>query len=775
MKLSLAWLSDHIKGGISVHDIDSLAQKLTTTVAEIDDMRMISCPADQLMLARVVSFDKDGIVLEGGEIKKKITLPLRAYVSVGQIYLLKKEGKGYCWASLLDLGSEKDGVVPELFCSESDLKGGWKKKWEDKDYIITVENKALTHRPDMWGHRGVAREIAALLRKSLLSEELLLATQSIKHYGNFAPASDRNPFSMSLENEGGGKRLAGLYIPQIKSMPSLLWYAHRLARVDCRPMSMIVDLANYVMFDMGQPLHTFDAQQIPSRAIKGRFAQDGEQIELLDGKLLILTGQDYVIADDEKPLSLAGIMGGKATAVTDSTTEIFVESGNFDASMIRRSAARHKLRTEASTRFEKTLDPNQNTVALERFIKLLNDADVQYRAADTIFSLGALAQEKIITISHEKLVQKLGTTIAPDAVEELLSQIGFGVRAHHEADQVIYSITVPTMRGSKDILMAEDIIEEVGRLVGFSVISYQLPTRTMAPFDMQQVIRRREIKKYCAYGAGMHELASYALYDEDFLKQINYEPTHTICVNNSVSTRWQRLATSLIPHLLKAVLNNKTRHETIRFFEIACTWAERVVTERTMLAGILVEQKKPFDFYEGKSVVMGLCDLLGLELVWRPAQGEIEPWYDKFQTADLVSGGRIVGRAGMAAPLFMKDIATGFSFIFEIDATFLITVPDYKVMYSAPSRFQDVELDMSLLVDRACTVDQLTKVLLSVDKRIKQVTLRDFYEKKEWADKKSVTFRCVLVDDTKTLAKEDIEQIEKNMVKAVQEQGAQVR
>ena len=258
----------------------------------------------------------------------------------------------------------------------------------------------------MWSHRGFAREVAALLNITLVGESKFLTDiPLIQEMKEFKPSKDI-PFSISI-NASGCKRLSALYINGIEWKPSELVMATRLLRLDNRTIDLFVDATNYTMLDIGQPLHAFDAAVISDKVMGSRQAKQGEALELLDGTKLNLIEDDMVIADSKQALSLAGIKGGLSSGVTTNTSSILLESGNFDATVVRLSAARHKVRTEASARFEKSLDPNQNVLGIMRFIKLLKDANVEFSYIPHIVSLGAASKSSIINIAHSFIEEKI--------------------------------------------------------------------------------------------------------------------------------------------------------------------------------------------------------------------------------------------------------------------------------------------------------------------------------------------------------------------------------
>lgn len=785
MKLSLAWIFDHIQGAsIKNTDINDLVVQFSAKVAEIEDHYALTIDFDNFAVAQVTKINQDSCVLYAPEWKKEVTLTARKDAAHTLYFIIKRDKKNYSWATLADFGAEKEGLLAAVHATEQIAKGSWKERAESNDYIWVIDNKAITNRPDMWGHRGFAREIAAVLGRKLLPEEQFLAAKPIKHYIDFAPVSSSNPFSLGIDESNKScaevcKRIAGTYISSIDYQHSDIFIVQRLARVDSKPIDLIVDCTNYVMLDIGQPMHAFDADKISTHKLLARCAHAGEKLQLLDGDSIELSAEDFVITDGQEPIALAGIMGGVSTAVSKTTHSLYIEAANFDASAIRKTSTRHKKRTESSARFEKSLDPNQNTQALLRFLKLLDILHVSYKSADAIASIGQLAQEKVIEVGHQEIVTMLGMHVSSDTIQKYLMQLGFGVETKHDvqdAAKIIYHVTVPTYRSTKDVTIKQDIIEEVARFVGYTNIPQVLPSRQMNPFDTTAITRTRKIKQQLAFGSNMHEVQTYAFYDEEFLRQLDYDPQDTLRLAQPFSQNIQRLVTSLVPNLLKCVFINSTKQDELRFFECNRVWfTDQESVETKEVSGIFYHKKEPVDFYVCKAHVNNLFSALGIEVTWRKLTQGVEPWYNMYQTAELLYENQIIATAGMISSKFLHTIVEGNAFVFEINGDFLLNIQPPKHKYKPLHKYQDVTLDISMMVPLTTTVEQLSSSIQNADKRIQGVVLVDFFEKPEWQDKKSITMRFVVYDDQKTMVKEEIDIVYNAVAKAVQAVGAQIR
>lgn len=772
VKLSVAWLFDHIEGNWKSFDVQDLVKRIIETIAEVDHVEHVAFNVQDSALARAIKITDDMVTLSCAEWKKEYTLPFRKDAVLNSNYMIVRQNRTTVrWATLKDVGSTKEGLMPALWCDEGMIKGLWKEHIDIEDIVITIDNKSLTHRPDLWGHRGFAREIAAIYGLNMVPEEQLLAHIPVRHYERQAPITTTVPFEIVIEDPLRCKRLAVLNMPRITYRSSLISMALRLARVDARPLDALVDMTNYVMYDLGQPMHIFDASFIKTRFL-ARPAQEDEKLMLLDGESVELTTYDVVIADEDKALALAGIMGGRESAVSSKTIALIVEAATFDAATIRATAVRHKKRTESSIRFEKDLDPNQNTHAIARFVKLLDDAHIPYETTDAIISLGSLAQEELIEITHAEIIERLGGTLTTQQIIDSLQGLGFGVQF---LDNVRYRIIVPTYRSSKQEVIKEDIIEEVGRFIGYNTLPTKLPFLPMRLVNHKKLLTTRAIKQHCAFAINMNEVYNYALYDEEFLRKVHLDLHNAVEIKNPVSHDAQRLVTSLIPHLLKNVMHNSVGNDVLKFFELARTWViegDRLI-ERSMLAGIFFS-KNGINFYIKKAALESLCVMLGIRVEWRKGS-HIEPWFDRYQTAALWHRDKLIGHAGLIKQQLLRNIVDGEVFAFELDAAQLVSYEALPRSYAPLSRYQEVHLDLSVLVPLRVTVAEMQSALERADHRICNVVLVDFFEKPEWADQRSLTFRLTVVDDQKTMTKQDIDNVWEQTVKVVKTLGGQLR
>jgi phenylalanyl-tRNA synthetase beta chain len=790
MKISLNWIFDHIKGELLSLNITQLVDAFIKTTAEVESWKKVALNVDELTLVEVITIKNSDVTVYSAEHKMHYVLPFRADVFVGVLCMVANGESAQKWATSIMLGGVKDILLPVIDVAEHLRAGAWKSTIELQDYIVEVDNKSINSRPDLWGHRGLAREIAAILDLPLRPLNELIKKKDIISHELTAKADENSPFSLAIQDSLLCSRFAALYVPSIDVKASQLGMIVRLSRLDSRAINFLVDATNYVMLDLGQPMHAFDADALSSKKITIGRALPKEKIVLLDGETLELTSEDVVVADGGKVVSLAGIMGGAATGINLQTKSVLLESAHFDPVVIRRTSARHKKRTESSVRFEKNLDPHQNIDALKRFIFLLDVAKIKYQANDHILSLGVTPQSKIITVQHAFIEARLGIIIKPERIVEILNKIDFEVVQAVENDVSVYTITVPSFRATKDVKIPEDIVEEVGRYIGYDTIPRVMPSLQLHPSDLHKTYITRAIKSFFSYGLMMHELYGYSFFDESVLKELAWQPTDFVAVKNPVSENYTRLVTTLQPHLLKAIGENSTHYSQLRFYEWGRIWrmqGEEII-EQKVVSGIFFEHSLSsvglIDFYAGKALLMRMFEKLHMNVTWVPSFDELRTsggvgfsWCSSHQTAIIMHENKRIGAAGMvdASVLGLFSLAGGSAFIFELDADYFLGYKRPLKRFESLSKYPSVRRDISVLISVTATTDALIHMIKTVDDRIQTVTLIDFFSKSEWKDRKAMTFHVEMCDKEKTFVADEVEEIWNRVIAQLQEQGAVIR
>ncbi len=775
MKILFSWLLDYIDCAATDLNIDSIVHLFNIRTAEIESYQRVSIPLSSWYVGQIKKINNDKIEFHCPERDETITLSGRNDAVVGKWYLAIMKDNVWRWVLLSDIDKEREGIMPAVFVGPKDQHGAWRKGIAEHDYVFDVDNKSINHRPDLWGHYGIAREIAAFLNKPLKPLDSVLHHQPIVSYEFSANNAAKDGVAISIENEQSCSHFAAVKCDKVVYQDCSIAMAIRLVLVGAKPINAMVDMTNYVMFDIGHPMHVFDATSFADNNIIIRAAKKSEHLKILDGQDLKLEPGDIVVANKKVPVSLAGIMGGATSGYQEKTQEIILEAAGFDPAMIRKTAQRLKLRSEASMRFEKDLDPMQNITALQRFLYLAKHQGIL--PADTKFpivSVGKVIKAKSCKLSHEFIQSRLGMEIEPEFISKALKRLGFDV-VYHKATPG-YEVTIPTYRATKDINIQEDIVEEIIRSFGFENIIPALPVRAMKPFDLQEVFIIRKIKEHLAYGLKMHEIRDYMMYDASFISKLSVDVKSAIQVKSPLSENWTMLVTSLIPHLIKAVAVNHVDHSNLRFFEFNRTWSKdaQAMFEHKVLAGIMYD-KKSIDFYACKAEMATLFQAIGISVTYQKPQKSVPAWYDQHQVAELVYQGKVIGIAGMISYAWMHKVVDGHAFIFEIDGEFLQNLKPADMKFKPWSKYQDVSYDISLFVPFAVSSDKLCAAIKQAHKNIIDVVIVDFFEKPEWQNHRAVTVRYTMSDPKKTMTKSDLDTIVASVANALKEYHVEIR
>jgi phenylalanyl-tRNA synthetase beta chain len=788
MKISLAWLGDYLGVDWKTIDVNHLVARFNQTTAEIEHFEKVSLDLTPLALARIDEIHESEVTITIAEWNLTHRLPSRndttAQQQVGALYLVFRSHEMTRWATTKDLQGDKDIILPAFHATNAQFEGAWKERVEVEDIILDVDNKSLTNRPDMWGHYGFAREVAAFMGFNYTPFHEISTNISERLSPRYNEPSTHNPFTISNEAPEACRRFSAAYFSSIENHPSNFLTATRLIRIGARPINSLVDLTNYVLYDLGQPMHAYDADEIAQHELTIRFARVGEKIDLLGEKAAELTVNDLVIADAEKPVCLAGIKGGAQGSVNEKTTKILLEAATFDAGTIRKAALRHKLRTDSSTRFEKTLDVERTSQAIKRFIFLAQAQGIKLMMAGDLVVLGSENEPVIIEVSHRFLTSRSGIMFTEADVLVPLKAMGFQIQITSDkllnpADAV-YKIIVPSFRASKEIRIKEDILEEVVRHYGFDRIPVVLPPLTKKPSTLTPNMRLRAIKRHLAFGAQMVEQLNYGYLDEQLLAKLAWPLDDAAEMINPVAENQRKLAPTLIPGLLNNVMENMVEYDELRFFEIGhCISATKHdIVEYNVVSGIFFKKRGAVDFYALKKHLSSLFDLCDLrDIVWKQVTETVAPWMRPYRTASLWYKDELLGYAGLVDDAMIKridglDESSAFCFEIKLDPLLQTMLPR---ICEPLAKYQGSSFDLSCMIPRSCSVATLQNSLTAVDPTVTAVTLIDFYEKKEWAETRSLAFRLWVRHPDKTMTKEEIESVRQRAITALAAHGAVLR
>ncbi len=764
MKILLSWLIDHLDTSIANINVANLVHLFNTRTAEIESYQQITFDASRFFMLKI-SKSEETCEAFCAELQEKITISIRTDAIINKHYLAYRDSKHWRWASMQDFYSDKEGLMPAMQISDFEAQGAWKKNIPTTDYILDIDNKSINHRPDLWGHYGIAREVAAFLNISLKSLKPILHDLKI--------TDSSKDLSIKLQAQPHCSRVAGVFCANVTAQDSAPWMAIRLAQVDSKPMNLAVDLTNYVMFDVGQPMHVFDAQTFQNNQMIVRMANKNETLQLLDGQTVSLEPTDVIIANQKEAVSLVGVMGGKHSGWNANTKNIIIEAAGVDPLTIRKTAQRLKIRSESSMRFEKHLDPMQNIIALQRFLFLAQKLHLLSTTSDLV-SVGQIIEPKHCTLSHEFAEKMLGASLSSDFVQKTLTKLNFG--ATYDKKSNSYIVIIPTNRLTKDITIEQDLVEEIIRFYGFENIATTLPERQTEPFSLQKIQAIDQIKRHLAFALNMHEVRDYLLYDAAFIARLNIDLSKAIHVKNPMSQNWTTLTTSLIPHLLKSIETNIVGNDHLRFFELNRTWhtAGKNFIEHKTLSGIIFD-KKFTNFYAAKAELQSLFDALKLKVVWQKSQDPIPAWFDQHEVAQILIEDKVLGFAGMMATSWMHKIVSGSAFIFELNAEILENHQTTQLKFQPWSKYQEVSYDISLKIPTTLMFEEIQETILKSHDLISAVTLIDFFEKEEWQNQRAITLRYTISNHEKTMTKSELDEIIQRVEQTMVQHGAQIR
>ncbi len=653
-------------------------------------------------------------------------------------------------ASGLDLGINEDhsGIVE--WTGDMRLR---------PDSIIEVDNKSLTHRPDLWGHFGMAREVAAIMHKPLRDpvEPVRLPNA-------------RSAVQVEIADLNLCPRYSALVFDNVKVGPSPLWLQYRLEAIGLNSINNIVDVTNYIMSELAQTMHAFDANKLQGNTIFVRSAREGEKIKALNGESYDLTPSNLVIADAREPIAIAGVIGGFDSAIDDNTTRIVLESACFQASSVRKTSSALKLRTDASMRFEKSQDPENTVRALHRAVELIASVSPGIRLMGGLADTRAPQQPApLIELPLEWLSRKLGRPMEEDEARAILESLGFGVALVVPG---IFSVTVPSWRATKDISIKDDLLEEVGRMVGYDSITPVAPrvAATVPPSDAARIYHRR-IRNLLAH-QGFTEVHNYSFVSEEMARAFQMASDAHLAVANPIASNQTLMRRSLIPGIWNNILENSKHLSNFRLFEIGREIQKKesgLPGETPHLAAALYSRDDgAAGLFELKRVAE--CVLPGAEA--RPAAAR--PFEHPERAATIEWRGQTVGRLFELHPSLGVD---GRAAILDIDLTAALLLDTAAKQHQPLRRFPTSAFDLSV-------VSAIREPVGAIERRLRDLGGSDvigieFVRQYNGAplpeDRKSVSYRITAGAPDRTLSSEDVAAIRTRLIEGMQSAGYELR
>ncbi len=630
------------------------------------------------------------------------------------------------------------------------------------DVVLEVDNKSLSHRADLWSQIGFAREVAAITGTKFNEPKR-------KTWKQLKTAPKRSKLDVKIVSKQGAKRYMAVRIDGVRVEPSSQEIASKLLAVGLRPISNIVDVTNYVMYEMGQPLHAFDAASV-SGALHVRFAKPKEVLETLDAQSRELESADLVIADAKKSIALAGVMGGANSEISAKTTSIIVEAATFDPAMIRKTSRRFGLLSDASLRFEKTLDPELAEAALLRACELILEMCPDAQIVSNVADVKNYTKKNVaLNISHERIEKSLGVAVPKAKALSILKGLGFEVVAKGEN----YKIGVPSVRGVKDVTIAEDIVEEIARIYGFENIPSVLPRVQVVreAKDPQLVVNKklREISR----DLGKNEIYAYSFVDEKKLKDVGFTPEEHWKLAQTAFEGQPYLQVSLVPNMLAAVAKNIANFDVVNIFQIDRVFrkepsefeiapgSSKKLPKQPYRYVSLTSAKEPLTFHDAKGEVEALFTSLGYAKDEFSFKKDWLPEYmDPSQSASVMLQGKLMGCVGVVA----KDVLNNFKIRqntlgFVLDADVIAAKPPTLRSYKEVGKFPSVVRDIAVVVSDMHSAGSLLEEMKKSSPLVSDVAIFDVYRGKGIDEgKRSLAFRITYQTSNRTLTDKEVDE-----------------
>ena len=813
MKLSLNWIKDYVKIPDDM-DLKQLAFDLTMSTVEVEGVKELARQFDGIVVGKIIEVlphpnaDKlrvckvdiaDGeihdIVCGGSNLEAGMLVvvacpgsfvrwhgegepveikntKLRGVASFGMICAAVEVGL----ADLFPAGDDHEIMDLTSFGFEAGTPLADALGFDD--VILEIDNKSMTNRPDLWGHYGIAREISALYELPLLKLE------------DYTPPSDAKAFPIEIKDIDRCPRYIGVELEGLSVKASPFEMQSRIWRVGMRPINALVDITNYVMLALGQPTHVFDADNI-SDGITVRRAEKNEELLLLNGKSIELSEDDLVIADSESAVALAGVMGGAKDSVLDTTKRVILEVANFESTGVRRTALRYDNRTEASSRYEKAVDPERCDLALSMTMQLFAELYPEMRVTAFTDKYEKKLVNKEIDVELSWLERRLGKKISADEVKEKLALLGFEVTFNGND----MHITVPTWRSTGDVGIKADIMEEVARMYGYENFE---PTPIVTSFEgainQLEVDLVRKIKEYLAIRCNMQEIFTYPWMQDELVDAIIGDTKGILKLSTPPSPTESYIRSSLLPNVCGAVAKNERYFGEFAIFEEAQIFKdenysspydarELLPTQERHVAGAIAGDAGNVKslFLRTKGILENMSRYTHME-GFEFRREEKPTWADETVWLNVFLGDTKVGdiallskKASLACGI--KNLAT---MLFEINTDALKPFRSRTNGFDRPCEYPVIAYDVSMLFDvNTKWADIKASALKKKNNEsfLKDVNFVDEYKGSQVPDgMKSVTLRLTIGSNEKTLNANEIEACANSVLKVLSKDlGGEIR
>jgi phenylalanyl-tRNA synthetase beta chain len=680
---------------------------------------------------------------------------LTAYAPIGKKLVSGVESDGML-ASGAELGINKDhdGIVELEGAIGEPIPGCL------PDAAIEIDNKSITHRPDLWGHHGMAREVAAILGLPLTDPAKL----ELLPEGAAA-------IRVQIEDLTLCPRYSALVFENVTVQPSPLWLQYRLTAIGLNPINNIVDMTNFVMAELAQPMHAFDADLLQGDTIFIRPAKAGEHFVALNDEEYTLDPSNLVIADASGAIALAGVIGGKGSAIGDTTKRVVLESANFQASSVRKTSSVIKLRTDASMRFEKAQDPANTVRGLARAIELLREISPGIRL------VGGVADQRReipapppIELPLEWLQRKLGRAIEAAEVRRILESLAFVVS---EPAPGVFSVTVPSWRATKDISIKDDLVEEVGRMIGYDSIAPQAPLVPASVPPANPSRRFQHDVRNLFVDNGFTEVYNYSFLSEASVRAFGFEPASMIRVTNPIASDQELMRSSLLPGIWRNVTENAKHHESFRLFEIGLEIHRResgLPDEIPHLVAAYYDRQG-----DGQA---GLFELKRMAQCLMPQAQTVPVAAREFEhsarAAEIQVAGQTVGRLFELHPNLVE---TGRAAILDLDLRLVESLTAGETKYTPIRRYPSSAFDLSVLAGLREQAGKLQSAIAGFAGPLLESIqfVRQYVGPPLAEGVKSVSFRLTVGSPERTLSSDEITAVRNAIIEGMRGLGYELR
>lgn len=696
------------------------------------------CGAKNIQIGDIVPFAKAGSLVNGRKIE--------------EVNIAGETSNGIC-LSEKELGISDDNSGVMILDKNTELGIDIKKLLNIDDIIFEIDNKSLTNRPDLWGHYGIAREMAAITGRKLRKLEV----EDLEKYNNLKDVS------VEVEDKEKCYRYSTIEIENINNNKLDVNKRIRLYYCGMRSISLLVDLTNYIMLELGQPMHAYDKRFVNN--IKVRSTNKDINFKTLDGIVRNVKKGTLIIWDNNNPIAIAGIMGGENSEITEKTKALLLESANFDSVCIRKSALDLKLRTDASAHYEKSLDPSMTDIAIKRYIKLLLENDKEIRVTSKLTDIYEKKYPEIkIEITKEYINSRIGVEFSENKIIEILKSLEFEVEQREKA----LMVKVPSFRATKDISMKADIVEEIARIYGYDNIkplTKQQPLRIVELEEDKKV--ENTIKDLLSIKYGFSEVHTYVWYDNKKNKELGLQVNeNNIKLANSLNANCNILRESIIPSLLYTINENIKYYSDINIFESGRIFSYPKRNEKcleTKSLGIVLCSKSKNSkelLYKGIEIINSITILnKNIKVKMKDIKNISYNWISPINSANIIYDNDSLGYISELNISVKDNINKKVNIvIIEINLDKLNAINAIKRNYKEFSKYQAVQIDISIVVNKEEKYSSLEKCIEEVElKDLVKYELVDIFEDdKKLQNKKSITIRFMLLSNDHTLSSEEI-------------------